>query len=67
MSGIFGFGSMCACLRTLCLMMVVGRSLAWDNDEMDLFDLVEEVNRLVVVEEKLDGREITIVTNDDKK
>lgn len=45
MSGRIGFRSLRACLRAFCLLMMVGRSFAWDNDEMDLFDLVEEVNR----------------------
>lgn len=45
MSGRIGFGSMRACLRVFCVLIMIGRSFAWDNDEMDLFDLVEEVNR----------------------
>jgi hypothetical protein len=45
MSGRIGFGPWRACLRVFCVLIMIGRSFAWDNDEMDLFDLVEEVNR----------------------
>ena len=31
-------------LRTALFLLIFNRCLAWDNDELELFDLVEEVN-----------------------